>query len=187
MGMRALIVYESMFGNTRAIAEAVGEGLGSSIETRLIPVGDAEGAVAAGALDGLDLLVVGGPTHVRSMSRASTRKGASAQASKPDSGLVLETGADTGPGAREWLDSLADLHLQGAAFDTRIKAPAIFTGRASKAIKRSLSRHGVALVVPPQSFLVDKKSHLLPGETARARAWGVQLAKAIERTASYQS
>jgi hypothetical protein len=121
------------------------------------------------------------------MSRPGTRKGAPAQTNKPDSGLVLETGADTGPGVREWLDSLAQLHVQGAAFDTRIKAPAMFTGRASRTIKRALWRHGVAVVVPPQSFLVDKKSHLLPGETARARAWGAQLSEAVERIVSHQS
>jgi hypothetical protein len=182
VGMRALIVYESMFGGTRAIAEAIAEGLEPDVAAQVVPVAEAD----ATALDGVDLLVIGGPTHAWSMSRPSTRKSAPAYASKPDSGLVLEAGADNGPGVREWLESMGQPDLPGAAFDTRVKGPALFTGRASRAIKRSLSHHGVALVVPPQSFLVDKKSHLLPGETARARAWGAQLAAAVERTASYQ-
>jgi hypothetical protein len=54
MGMRALIVYESMFGATRAIAEAIAEGLGSGVEARLIPVAEADANINAGALEGLD-------------------------------------------------------------------------------------------------------------------------------------
>jgi len=35
--------------------------------------------------------------------------------------------------------------------------------------------------MPPESFLVDWKSHLLPGETDRARAWGTRLVTIVER------
>lgn len=177
--MRAVIMYESMFGSTRAIAEAIAEGLGPSVDARVVRVADAD----ASTLEGADLLVVGGPTHAWSMSRPNTRKGAPGYVRKPGSGLVLEPGADTGPGVREWLGSLDRVSVRAAAFDTRIKGPSAFTGRASKAIDRMLSRHGLSVVVPPESFLVNKKSHLLPGETERARAWGARLA----RLASHES
>lgn len=68
--MRALVVYESMYGNTHQVAYAVGAGLGTAFEVRIVPVSEASPAVLADA----DLVVVGGPTHLHSMSRASTRK-----------------------------------------------------------------------------------------------------------------
>ncbi len=87
-------------------------------------------------------------------------------------------------GVREWLDSLGTLVVAGAAFDTRAHTSAILTGRASRGISRSLVVHGVALASPPESFLVDKQSHLLTGETTRAREWGDQLGKAVVGLAS---
>ena len=41
--MRALVVYESMFGNTRTIAEAIAEGLSSHARVDLLEVGQARG------------------------------------------------------------------------------------------------------------------------------------------------
>jgi hypothetical protein len=175
--MRAVIVYESMFGNTRQIAQAIAEGFGPGADVRVLGVADADAA----ALEGAGLVVIGGPTHAWSMSRPGTRKGAPGYTTKAGSDLVLEPGADTGPGVREWLASLGQTSARAAAFDTRIKAPAALTGRASRAINRSLARHGLAVVAGPESFFVDKKSHLVPGETDRARAWGARLATMLER------
>jgi hypothetical protein len=175
--VRAVIVYESMFGNTRLIAEAIAGGLGAETDARVIGVGDA----SSGVLEEADLLVVGGPTHVRSMSRPTSRKDAPNHVRKPGSGLVLEPGADTGPGMREWLDCHGDLPIQVAAFDTRVKGPVAITGRASKGISKVLCRRGLKMVAPAESFLVDKGSHLVPGETERARTWGARLATLVER------
>jgi len=170
--VNVVVVYESMFGATRAIAEAIAEGFAPGIDVRVVGVAQADASV----LEGADLLVVGGPTHAWSMSRPNTRRGAPNYARKPGSDLVVEPGADTGPGVREWLASLGRVPMAAAAFDTRFKAPAVVTGRASKAVDRALSRHGLTTLAPPESFLVDKKSHLRPGETDRARAWGARLA-----------
>jgi hypothetical protein len=178
--MRAVIVYESMFGCTRLVAEAVAEGLGRIADVELVRVVGADPDV----LDGADLVVVGGPTQAWSMSRPSTRRGAPLHASDPKRNLVLEPGADSGPGVREWLASLASthrVHADAAAFDTRIASPALLTGRASKGISRELKRHGLAVVAPPESFLVDKKDHLLPGEVERARIWGASLTAGVDR------
>jgi hypothetical protein len=139
-------------------------------------------AAAPTALDDFDLVVVGGPTHAWSMSWPSTRRSTPMRVDKPDSGLVLEPGANTGPGVREWLKSVSHGTAKAAAFDTRLNSRALFTGRASKGIARQLSRHGLSMAVPPESFLVDKKSHLVSGELERARAWGASLTSIIDQT-----
>ena len=165
--MRAVIVYESMFGSTRAVAEAMAQGLADCADVSLVRATDAYPAL----VDGADLLVVGAPTHGHGMPRPSTRKGAGEQAAKPGGHLVLEPGADTETGVREWLATLGRIDLAAAAFDTRLKGPALITGRASKAIRRALRSHRANIVARPESFLVDTSGQLLPGETARARAW----------------
>ena len=63
--MRAVIVYESMYGNTHQVAEAIGAGLEPACEVSIVPVSQATQESLAGA----DLVVVGGPTHVHGMSR----------------------------------------------------------------------------------------------------------------------
>src|SRR5260221_7752857 len=70
--MRAIVVYESLFGRTREVAEAVAEGLraaapGAAVDCR--PVVDAGPAVGQ-----VDLLVVGGPTHFLGMSSQRSRR-----------------------------------------------------------------------------------------------------------------
>jgi hypothetical protein len=172
--MRAVIVYESMFGNTRTIADAVGMGLEPMLEVLVVPL------VEAGReqLGDADLLVVGGPTHFHGMSRPRSRKWAAGIARKPSNDLVLDRGAE-GPGVRDWLASLGHGHARVAAFDTRFNGLAGFTGRASKAISRRLRKHGFEVVAKPESFFVDSKHHLEPGEEARAQEWGKQLAASV--------
>lgn len=172
--MRSVVVYESMYGNTRAVADAIGRGLGQAGEVVVVPVGRAGGEV----IDGADLVVVGGPTHAHGMTRVSTRKAAVQGAGKPGSTLPVDPDAE-GPGLREWFSALGTFHAHAAAFDTRIAGPAAFTGRASKGISRSLRHHGFGEVVEPESFLVDKESHLKAGEEARAQEWGRRLSQAL--------
>lgn len=172
--MRAAVVYESMYGNTRTIAEAIAAGLGADVIA--VPVREATPALLAD----VDLLVVGGPTHVHGMSRATTRRAAIEATKKPENSLVLEPGVDES-GLREWFASLPTLTCRAAAFDTRINVPAVVSGRAPKRIARLLRHHGAGLATKPESFLVDKQSKLLDGEQARARAWGEQVATGAGR------
>ncbi|MEX1126227.1 MAG: flavodoxin, partial [Acidimicrobiia bacterium] len=72
--MKALVVYESMFGNTKLIAEAVAGGLTRHLDVETVEVGQKP---VFGP--GVDLVVVGGPTHAFGMTRASTRKSAAEQ------------------------------------------------------------------------------------------------------------
>jgi len=172
--MRAVVVYESMHGNTHQIADAIGAGLRPAFEVSVVAVSQAGPAVVAGA----DLLIVGGPTHAHGMSRASTRKAAADAAAKPASGVQLEPGA-LGTGLREWFDSLGRYTAAAAAFDTRMPGPAALTGRASRRVGRLLRAHGFQLVAEPESFLVTRQEELEPQEAGRAREWAAGLAAAV--------
>jgi len=168
--MRAAVIYESMYGNTHLVAEAIADGLRSGADATVLAVHDADTA----ALTDVDLIVVGGPTHVHGMSRASTRKAAIENAEKPGATLELDPDAE-GDGLREWFDSVASLPRLAAAFDTRMHGPATFTGRASKGIAKRLRAHGSELLAEPQSFLVTKENHLVDDELEDARRWGASL------------
>jgi len=173
--MRAVVVYESMFGNTHVVANHVAAGLASAYEVSVVPVHDA----TADLLDGVDLLVVGGPTHIHGMTSERSRATAVETAAKPESGVELDPDAE-GEGLRDWFDDLPELHhVRAAAFDTRIGSVApIMSGRASKGIARRLRRHGVDLIAEPESFLVDADNHLIEGEADRATAWASTVATA---------
>lgn len=178
--MKALIVYESMFGNSRQVGESIRDGLAmiaGSVTLANVNHVNAEVLLAA------DILVVGGPTHVHGMSRESTRKGAKDQAT-PE--LKLEPDAP-GTGIRDFLNTLGSSTQMGAAFDTRLNQPQWITGAASHAVARSLSAHGVRLVAKPQSFLVDKATQLLPGELERAREWGEAVGVSARMTGESRS
>ena len=170
--MRAVIVFESMFGSTRKVAEAIAGGLADGAEVSVVAVTSA----GAHILDGADLVVVGGPAHAHGMSRPGTRKMAGKRAGKPGSGVELVPGAVSGPGVREWLASLGGLGVAGAAFDTRLQGLPAFTGRASKSIRRHLAHHGARIAASPGSFLVEGLAGALAeGELGRARAWAERL------------
>jgi len=172
--MRAVVVYESMYGNTHLIAEAIGAGLRTAFDVRVVPVSQANPDSIADA----SLVVVGGPTHAHGMSRGSTRKAAVRAAAEPAGGLTVEPDA-LGPGLRDWFGWLGDRAVPAAAFDTRMHGPAALTGRASKGVTRLLREHGFDVVAEPESFLVTKQDRLEPHEQDRARDWGARLAAGI--------
>jgi hypothetical protein len=166
--MRALVVYESMFGNTKMIAEEVARGLTGHMPVEIVEVGS-----AARELPGdVTLLVVGGPTHAFGMTRESTRKSALQQA---DEGLISR-----GEGLREWLAALrVTTPIAAAAFDTRIRV-AYLPGSAAKGAYRALRRHRLRLVDRPMNFFVTgTKGPLEENELRRAHEWGESLAKAM--------
>ena len=118
--MKAVVIYESMYGNTHLIANAIAEGLRAHGEVTVVPVAEARATVVEDA----DLVVVGGPTHAHGMSRAATRKGAVDAARKPGSDLVLEAPeVSDDSGLREWFASIGQCSKFAAAFDTRVDPP----------------------------------------------------------------
>ncbi len=109
--MRAVIIYESMYGNTHLIAEAISRGLGPGNEATVVPV-----AMATRDLLGeTDLVIVGGPTHVHGMSKETTREAAADQAAKRPGQLTLDADAK-GPGVRDWFGSLGQMSASAAAW-----------------------------------------------------------------------
>src|SRR5438874_4932720 len=110
--MRAVVIYDSMYGNTHVVAQAIAKGLGATVEVVVVPVDEAKSEL----LDGADLVVVGGPTHAHGMSRRSTRQAAVAAAHKPGSDLAIDPDAE-GPGLREWFATLDRIGGRAAAFD----------------------------------------------------------------------
>jgi hypothetical protein len=177
--MYSVLVYESMYGNSRRVAEEIGAVLAQSGRCEVVPVSLATAELLADA----DLLVVGGPTHAHTMSsrqsRASAREVVDAGAQKPGAAQLELDAHATDPGLRDWFKALAEGDgTMAAAFDTRLDARALLTGRASRAIASRLRRHGYRLIAEPESFLVDKQTRLLDSEAGRARSWAHGLATA---------
>lgn len=170
--MSVLVVYESMYGNTHEIAEAIAAGLSSIGDVKVMSVAEAKPESAVDA----DLLVIGGPTHVHGLSRKTSRL-AAADVAASDDAVDLEPDAE-GDGLRDWFHRVPRANgTPGAAFDTRIDKPMVLTGSAAKGIAKQLRRHHFNELVPPESFLVDEsEGPLKDGEVDRARAWGVELA-----------
>ena len=174
--MRALVVYESMYGNTHVVAGNIADGLRSDFEVTLVPVAEASWDLIADA----DLLVAGAPTHMHGMSSRSTRRMAAEAADKDGSGLRIQP--DTGgPGMRDWLGDLGHRDGLAATFDTRLNGyPRVHRpgqpphGQAAEAARPPLVR-------PRRASSVSSPNTLLDGETARARRWGMMLG-AVSKT-----
>jgi flavodoxin len=159
--MKALIVYFSKFGNTRRVAQAMTETLKRAGDTRVVGID----RLAASDFEGVDLVVVGSPTHAFSMP----------------------------PVVRSVLAALPPGILAGksvAAFDTTVRLWPLRHMRASPKLLRQLRRLGGRPVAEPQTFFVRTSGTQQPGETDlllegqidRAKDWaGEILAKSKAR------
>ena len=165
--MRSLVVYESWFGNTQRVAEKIARVLEAEGEVELVSVDDPRPS-----LQDVDLLVVGGPTHVHGLSSKRSREGALDQGGHGEVGI----------GVRGFIDALPN-GAQGprvAAFDTRADKPVLLVGSAARGMARRLREHGYALAAEPKSFFVDgTRGPLEEGELERAAQWGRALADAV--------
>jgi hypothetical protein len=124
-------------------------------------------------LIGVDLLVVGGPTHAFGMSRPSTRDDARQR--------LGDGGRAPVSGIREWLEGLdRDARTPPFAFfDTRVNRPRLPGSAARKAAGLARRQHR-AVAVPPMSFWVTGTTGpLLDTELDRARSWGQSLRTAV--------
>jgi flavodoxin len=145
--MKKLVVYDSLYGNTGLIATAIGRGLPGEVKVQRA------GGTSPDELAGVDLLIVGTPTH----------------GGRPTEAL------------QALLDKIPADGLQGvsiAAFDTRFSWWWIkIFGFPAPRIAESLQGKGATLVVPPEGFIVrGRRGPLKDGETDRAAGWAEDVA-----------
>lgn len=156
--MNTLIIYDSTFGNTAQLAQVMAGKLGEHGTVRTALAGEAELA----ELQGIDLLLVGGPTQ---------RHG-------------------TSPAMKALLERLPRRTLRGsgaAAFDTRYHMDAWKSGSAAHRIAGRLKRTGASLLVEPESFFVaEREGPLEAGELERAARWSDEVFKQFETSISVQ-
>ncbi len=149
--MESLVVYDSKFGNTKKLAEAIADGLRCVGSVRLMGLDK----LSPNDLGTVDLLVVGGPTQVHGMS-ARIRQFVD----------LLKTRSATG--------------MVAATFDTRFRMPAALTGSAARLVARKLRQAGVRVFMRPQSFFVSRGvPELEQGEAERAAEWAKDLAVSL--------
>jgi flavodoxin len=154
--MQTVVIYDSKFGNTEKIAEAIARGVGTPSEVRVMSTAEAA-AVTRTLAPRPDLLLLGGPTQKRGPS----------------------------PALRAFIDALP-ASLRGtpaACFDTRYRGPLLLMGSAAGGAAKALAAAGAAVVAPPESFFVARKGPmelqlLEPGELERAERWGRAVATA---------
>jgi hypothetical protein len=165
--MHAVVIFESIWGNTEQLARAVAAGIGDRTE-----VIDAVTAPSALGED-VDILIVAGPTHAFSMSTEGTRKAARDQGATqiPERGI------------REWIEALSSpaRAIPVATFDTRVVSPRLPGSAAKKAMKRLVAL-GFQPIAQPETFGVHGYAGpVADGELDRARAWGSELARLLPR------
>lgn len=167
--MKAVVVYESHWGNTEAIARAVAEGIGPG--TAVLPTDQAEGE----ALENIDLLVVGAPVMMFGLPSDK------AEEAVVNSAAFAPSPPDVShPSLRAWLEGLPRGHAEAAAFETRVRwAP----GGATRAIERGLARAGYRTNANSGKFIVSGRyGPLRSGELERARAWGTDLTRRVNES-----
>ena len=158
-------MYESLWGNTAAIARAIAEGIGPGARALSTAEATSEDAMAA------DLIVGGAPLLGFSLPTQAMRDGISKNPADMKSSPDLSA-----PLMRSWLAGLPKGSGCCAGFETRIWwSP----GSAAKKISSQLAAAGYRVVDEPRAFIVTGRyGPLKDGELDRAREWGAQLATA---------
>jgi hypothetical protein len=175
---RVLIAYESMFGATRQVAEAIADGVRGSAEADCRDVR----RVSPFELRRFDLIVVGAPTHARTLPTPASRAEAAMWVDGRMYGARLEDRA-LAPGLREWIDSTALSGLNVTTFTTRVDMSRLLSGSALPGIARRLRRAGARVDRRGYEALVDEHGQLCDGEVDRARGWGGILGRSLQRDA----
>ena len=162
--MKAVVVYESLWGNTAAIARAIAEGIGEG--TPALATSEATGE----AMSGVDLIVAGAPLMGFSLPTKSSRDNLRRSPGKGQPPPDLSH-----PALREWRAAMPSGSGRSAAFETRFKwSP----GSATGTIERELTKAGYPPGASRERFIVKGTyGPLREGELERAREWGAQLAR----------
>jgi flavodoxin len=160
--MKAMVVYDSAYGNTEQVAQAIGQALGPAEDVQVVRVGQTNPEQLAG----LTHLVVGSPTQ--RFSPLGTITGF--LKSIPENRLqgVKVAAFDT----RITEERVAEIRI--LAFFVRI------FGYAAEPIAKRLEKKGGELAVPPEGFYVsDTEGPLVEGELERAADWARQIVASL--------
>ena len=146
--MKALIVFDSAYGNTEKIARAVAAGLAPSGDVKVLRAGEAN----ISELESIDLLIVGSPT----------------QGGRPTPAIQDFLNRVSEPAVRG---------ISVAAFDTRISTRWVgIFGYAAGRIAGSLKTKGGTLILSPEGFFVKgTEGPLKEGELDRAASWAREI------------
>jgi len=156
--MHAVVVFESCFGNTSAVADAITDGLRcSGVEVRAYPSHSAPHQVSA------DLVLVGAPTHNMGLSTTASRGQAHQKG-----------GAAPEAGVREWIDGVETLDGRVVTFSTTTGG--FMAGSAAKAIVKGLKRRRIRAEHGADFTVTGTPGPMADGELERAREWGRTLA-----------
>lgn len=150
--MRALIVYDSLHGNTAQVAQAISDALAGEVSVRRV-VG-----VGAAEVGAVDLLIVGSPTHGGWFTEA------------------IKDWLDQIPAT-----AVQDIRVAVFDTRTPPTRLSRIFGFAAPRIANSLEKKGVTLLVPPTGFIVKGiKGPLDEGELERAAGWAQAIAASME-------
>jgi hypothetical protein len=165
--MSAVVVYESHWGNTAAIAREIAAGLGP--EARALATDEA----SDDAITDAELIVAGAPVIAFSLPSDKMLESLGDESRRAPSPPDL-----THPSMRSWLAGLPHGHGHSVAFETGVRwSP----GGATGAIDRGLEGAGYRSVAKSRRFVVKGMyGPLRDGELERARQWGAELARALE-------
>jgi len=155
--MKAMVIYDSKFGNTEKVAQAVGAALAPKGNAAVVNVAD----VRPEQLVGVDLLLVGSPTWGGRPTPAITNW----LKSLPANGLqgVQVAGFDT----------RGDMSQITSRFLTALVG---FFGFAADPISKQLAKKGGTVTIQPEGFVVvDREGPLVEGELERAAKWARQI------------
>ena len=164
--MKAVVVYESIWGNTAAVARAIADGLGEGAVALTTDAAD------AAAIADADLIVAGAPVLGFRLGTDSIRSSiARSEAGAPSPPDLAH------PSLRSWLVALPRGAAACAAFETRIWwSPRGATGD----IESLMTRAGYRVVAKAHKFVVeDKYGPLRDGELDRAHRWGIELGRTV--------
>jgi hypothetical protein len=165
--MKAIVVYESYWGNTASVARAIAEGLGP--EAKAMSTAEAKGE----ALAGVGLIVAGSPIIAFSLPTEKTRRD---MAAKPDKKAPSPPDLSH-PLMRTWIEGLPPGSGRAAAFETGFK---LSPGGSAAKILKLLEDRGYKPVAKKQRFLVESSfGPMKEGELDQAKAWGAELAKLL--------
>jgi len=142
--MNTVIVYDSQYGNTERIAQAIADTLRAFGQAQAVRVDPAHPV----SFQGVDLLILGSPT----------------QGFRPTLAMQFLLGN---------VSSQALRGLAVACFDTRISGR-LWKSSAAPRMARQLRTIGVEPIIPPESFFVKAmkaEGPLLAGEVERAATW----------------